>query len=141
MWQHYRQWKAAARGTTATIWKVWFHYAKFQKAHRAFRSAGRFAKKQWYQGRLDELNKHARRHDVRALYQGVRTLAPKSRRVHVQLRDKDGHVITPAEQAALLQCHYEAVYTGLQLAHSMAIFDTKDIQAYIAQAPEADWAQ
>ena len=114
MWQHYRQWKAAARGTTATIWKVWFHYARFQKAHRAFRSAGRFAKKQWYQGRLDELNKHARRHDVRALYQGVRTLAPKSRRVHVQLRDKDGHVITPAEQAALLQCHYEAVYTGLQ---------------------------
>ena len=114
MWQHYRQWKAAARGTTATIWKVWFHYARFQRAHRAFRSAGRFAKKQWYQGRLDELNKHARRHDVRALYQGVRTLAPKSRRVHVQLRDKDGHVITPAEQATLLQCHYEAVYTGLQ---------------------------
>ena len=209
MWQHYRQWKAAARGTTATIWKVWFHYARFQRAHRAFQSAGRFAKKQWYQGRLDELNKHARRHDVRALYQGVRTLAPKSRRVHVQLRDKDGHVITPAEQATLLQCHYEAVYTGLQpqptrstqmpalqiteeqleralslmpthkavpcatascaagcmealcaggtssphrncqqsghypraLAHSMAIFDTEDIQAYPAQAPEADWTQ
>ena len=53
-------------------------------------------------------------HDARALYQGVRSLAPKSRRVHVQLRDKDGHVITPAEQAALLQRHYEAVYTGLQ---------------------------
>ena len=68
MWSHYRQWKAAAQGTTAAIWKVWFHYARFQKAHRAFRSAGRIAKQSWYQGRLDELNKHARRHDVRALY-------------------------------------------------------------------------
>ena len=114
MWSHYRQWKAAARGTTATIWKVWFHYARFQKAHRAFRSAGRIAKKSWYQGRLDELNKHARRHDIRALYQGVRTLAPKTRRVHVQLRDAEGHIITPAEQATLLKKHYEAVYTGLQ---------------------------
>ena len=114
MWSHYRQWKAAARGTVATIWKVWFHYARFQKAHRAFRSAGRIAKKSWYQGRLDELNKHARRHDIRALYQGVRTLAPKTRRVHVQLRDAEGHIITPAEQATLLKKHYEAVYTGLQ---------------------------
>ena len=93
---------------------MWFHYARFQKAHRAFRSAGRIAKQSWYQDRLDELNKHARRHDVRALYQGVRALAPKSRRVHVQLRDAEGHVITPAEQAALLKQHYEAVYTGLQ---------------------------
>ena len=114
MWSHYRQWKAAARGTTATIWKVWFHYARFRRAHRAFRSAGRLAKQSWYQGRLDELNKHARRHDVRALYQGVRALAPKTRKVHVQLRDVEGHVITPAEQAALLKRHYEAVYTGLQ---------------------------
>ena len=114
MWSHYRQWKAAARGTAATIWKVWFHYARFQKAHRAFRSAGRIARKSWYQGRLDELNKHARRHDIRALYQGVRTLAPKTRRVHVQLRDAEGHIITPAEQAILLKKHYEAVYTGLQ---------------------------
>ena len=55
MWSHYRQWKAAARGTTAAVWKVWFHYARFQRAHRAFRKAGRIAKQRWY---LDELHKN-----------------------------------------------------------------------------------
>ncbi|CAE7266424.1 pol [Symbiodinium sp. CCMP2592] len=112
MWTHYRQWRQAASRQTSTIWRAWFHYAKFQKAHRDFRRAGRLAKHAWYSDRLHELGMHARRHNIRALYQGVRQLAPKKRYTQVQLRAPDGGLISPEKQAQLLSAHLRSSYTG-----------------------------
>ncbi|CAE7772472.1 pol [Symbiodinium sp. CCMP2592] len=112
MWTHYRQWRQAASRQTSTIWRAWFHYAKFQKAHRDFRRAGRLAKHAWYSDRLHELGMHARRHNIRALYQGVRQLAPKKRYTQAQLRAPDGGLISPEKQAHLLSAHLRSSYTG-----------------------------
>ncbi|CAE7741462.1 pol [Symbiodinium sp. CCMP2592] len=112
MWTHYRQWRQAANRQTSTIWRAWFHYAKFQKAHRDFRRAGRLAKHAWYSDRLHELGMHARRHNIRALYQGIRQLAPKKRYTQVQLRAPDGGLISPEKQAQLLSAHLRSSYTG-----------------------------
>ncbi|CAE7522754.1 unnamed protein product [Symbiodinium sp. CCMP2592] len=96
MWAHYRQWRQAASRQTSTICRAWFRFAKFQKAHRGFRRAAKHA---WYSDRLQELGTHARRHNIRALYQGVQRLAPKKRFVQVQLRAPDGGLIFAEKQA------------------------------------------
>ena len=71
MWQHYRNWRQAATRTGRAIWTAWAHYAKFQKARKDFRKAGRLVRKAWFQDRLDELQSHAARQDSRSLFQGV----------------------------------------------------------------------
>ncbi|CAE7356293.1 clpC, partial [Symbiodinium sp. CCMP2592] len=108
MWTHYRQWRQAASRQTSTIWKAWFHFAKFQKAHRDFRRAGRLAKHAWYSDKLQELGMHARRHNIRALYQGVRQLATGT-----QATVYSGTAtISPEKQAQLLSAHLRSSYTG-----------------------------
>ena len=112
MWQHYRSWRQTASGTGRTIWQAWMHYAKFKRAHKDFRSAGRQARSEWYQDRLGDLQAHARRKDARSLYQGVRRLAPKSKQVAVQLRSSAGQLLSPQQQVSLLRTHYEGVYAN-----------------------------
>ena len=54
---------------------------------------------------------HSKR-DARSLCQGVRNLAPKTKRVAVQLRGSNGQLLSPPQQAALLLKHYETVYAN-----------------------------
>ncbi|CAE7307131.1 unnamed protein product [Symbiodinium sp. CCMP2592] len=105
-------WRQAANRQTSAIWRAWYHFTKFRKAHREFRGAGRLAKHAWYSDRLHELGTHARRHNIRALYQGVQRLAPKKRFAQVQLRAPDGGLISPERQAQLLSAHLRNSYTG-----------------------------
>ena len=112
MWQHYRSWRQAASSTGRAIWQAWMHYAKFKRAHKDFRSAGRQARSAWYQDRLGDLQAHARRKDAHSLYRGVRSLAPKSKPVAVQLRSSSGQLLSPQQQVSLLRAHYEGIYAN-----------------------------
>ena len=54
------------------------------------RKASKEAKKRWFCNRLADLQTAAASKDTRRLYAGIRSLAPKSKKVAVQLRDAQG---------------------------------------------------
>ena len=49
----------------------------FKQAHKDFRKAGRASRKCWFLGRLQDLQTAAASGNARALFQQIRTLAPK----------------------------------------------------------------
>ena len=58
-------------------------YHAFKDAQKAFRRAGKAAKNFWFHSRLQDLQAAANSGDSRALYAGIRAIAPKHARVKV----------------------------------------------------------
>ncbi|CAE7246081.1 Pol [Symbiodinium sp. CCMP2456] len=110
MWQAYAQWKRHARRGRDAIFEAWRSYSKFRKAQRDFRTAGKQARKQWFSDRLQDLQQAAARKDMRALFAGVRTMAPKKKKSEIQLKDKDGYLQSAEVQLQQLRTHYQQVY-------------------------------
>ncbi|CAE6947708.1 unnamed protein product [Symbiodinium sp. CCMP2592] len=107
--QAYRAWKTTkAQGRHNPLY-VARCYHLFKTAHKAFRRAGKEAK-HWFHTRLQDLQAAACSGDSRRLYAGVRTLAPKSSKPKVQLRDSDGHLQDPKTQLQQLETHYRKLY-------------------------------
>ncbi|CAE7215921.1 unnamed protein product [Symbiodinium sp. CCMP2592] len=112
MWQAYRVWKTAKAQAQHNPLYVSRCYHHFKTAHKAFRRAGKEAKKHWFHGRLQELQTAASSGDSRKLYAGIRTLAPKSSKPKVQLRDSGGHLQDPKTQLKQLETHYRKLYAA-----------------------------
>ncbi|CAE7475477.1 Pol [Symbiodinium sp. CCMP2592] len=112
MWQAYRAWKTAKAQDRHNPLYVSRCYHHFKTAHKAFRQAGKEAKKHWFHGRLQELQAAASSGDSRKLYAGIRTLAPKSSKPKVQLRDSGGHLQDPKIQLQQLETHYRKLYAA-----------------------------
>ncbi|CAE7227379.1 Pol, partial [Symbiodinium sp. CCMP2456] len=110
MWQAYAQWKRVALRGNGAILRVWRSYATFRKAQRDFRKAGKQARKQWFSNRLQDLQQAAARKDMRALFAGMRTMAPKKKKSEVQLKSPDGHLQSAEAQIRQLRVHYQQVY-------------------------------
>ncbi|CAE7346692.1 pol, partial [Symbiodinium sp. CCMP2592] len=110
MWQAYRAWKRPVGAGLRDILTKWRSYQLFQQKQRAFKKAGKEAKKHWFQSPLADLQHAAQSKDTRLLYAGVRSLAPKSRRIAVQLRDASGCMQDASAQAEQLRAHYEKLY-------------------------------
>ena len=112
MWQTYREWKRARQQCPGNLLYTSRCYHLFKAAQKAFGKAGKAAKKCWFQARLRDLQASAATRDSRALYAGVRTLAPKSQSVKVQLRDADGQLQDPEVQLRQLAKHYKQLYAA-----------------------------
>ncbi|CAE7307189.1 unnamed protein product [Symbiodinium sp. CCMP2592] len=112
MWQAYREWKKPQGAGLRRILNAWKHYQLFQQKQKAFRKAGKEAKKHWFHARLHDLQRAAQSKDTRTLYAEIRTLAPKSKRFAVQLRDSHGNLQAASLQADQLEHHYKQLYTA-----------------------------
>ena len=112
MWQTYHEWKRARQRCPGNPLYTSRCYHLFKAAQKAFRKAGKAAKRCWFQARLRDLQASAASRDSRALYAGVRTLAPKSQSVKVQLRDVDGQLQDPEVQLRQLAKHYKQLYAA-----------------------------
>ncbi|CAE7190771.1 unnamed protein product, partial [Symbiodinium sp. CCMP2456] len=111
MWTAYAQWKNQAKRGTSAILSAWRSYSKFRKAQKDFKWAGKQARKQWFTDRLHDLTQAAASKDLRALYAGVRNIAPKKRRGEIQLKDEKGLLQSAEVQLRQLQQHYKQLYT------------------------------
>ena len=57
---------------------------------------------------MTEAQTCAYKHDARGLYQVIKRIAPKQTYRRLQLRDDQGTMLTPIEEADLLQSHLSA---------------------------------
>ena len=90
MWQAYRNWKRTTRRDLRSVLKAWRGCHLFRQKQRAFKQAGKEARKHWFRSRLSDLQDAAQSKDTRLLHAEIRSLAPRRKRVAVQLRDAQG---------------------------------------------------
>ena len=112
MWRTYHEWKRAKQQCPGNPLHTSRCFHLFKTAQKAFRQAGKTAKRSWFRARLQDLQSSAASRDSRALYAGVRSLAPKSQRIKVQLRDGDGQIQDPEVQLQQLTRHYKKLYAA-----------------------------
>ncbi|CAE7250056.1 unnamed protein product, partial [Symbiodinium sp. CCMP2592] len=112
MWQAYRSWKQAKQQTPEDVLRISRYFHQYKDAHKDFKKAGKAAKKAWFHSRLADLQHAANIGDSRALYAGLRTVAPKKSSVKVQLRDPQGQLQDPSTQLAQLTTHYKTLYAA-----------------------------
>ena len=112
MWAAYRQWKQLANAPTGNALQTARAYQTFKQAHKAFRQAGKACKKQWFNERIGDIQAAARSGDARALFAGVRAVAPKQSKIKVQLRDSKGQLQSAGEQIQQLETHYRKLYAA-----------------------------
>ena len=112
MWAAYHEWKTPARTAPTSLLAISRAYHTFKQAHKDFRKAGKASRKQWFQGRLKDLQSAATSGDTRTLYRHIRTLAPKQVKTKVQLRDPHGRLQDEATQIKQLETHYRKLYAA-----------------------------
>ena len=112
MWQAYKEeWRKPSGAGLRSVLQAWRSFQLFQSKQKAFRKAGKEARQQWFRNRLLDLQTAAQSQDTRRLYAGIRSIAPKTRKIAVQLRDSQGCLQDASTQAEQLHRHYTRVYT------------------------------
>ena len=81
-------------------------------AHRQLKREVRHAKRTRILKVLAEAELAAQRGDTRSLYQYVRQLAPRDSAGRLRLRDKDGNLMTPAQECKHLTSYAKQLFTG-----------------------------
>ena len=109
MWMAYRALRSCPDWSLQSIFTAWRNFTVFHRAHRAFRQAGRVARRAWRLEKLAEAER-ACKHDSFRLYTIIRSLAPKSKHRRVRLRGPEGRMLSTEEELATLQRHCEAVF-------------------------------
>ena len=117
MW---RQWMAIKRTNKGKSlrdmlnkWKVWAAYLRQFRAHK---KQCQERKKQYLQDKMKEAELASRKHDLRSVYNIVRSLAPKAPRARTQLKGKDGGMLSRAEEAEVLRAFQAEIHVGQSLA-------------------------
>ena len=110
MWASYRAWRNSSPHGLRAVFSTWRRYARFRTAHRAFRKAGRQAKRTWLRQHAVALETCARKGDTHALFSTVARIARKRRTPAVQLRGPSGELWSPAKQLQALHDFYTDLY-------------------------------
>ena len=113
----WRQWVAVKRTSSGKSlrdmlnrWSVWAAYFRQYRVHKK-RCQER--KKQYLRDKMNEAELASKKHDLRSVYNIVRSLAPKASRARTQLKGKDGGMLSRAEEAVVFCEHFKQKFTSV----------------------------
>ena len=105
------------RGTGERLWfsigqllSAWRHQASYLRQHRHLRRRGRQVKKELLEEQLQQAWEADRHGDKSSIWKVVNRLAPRTARVKIQLRGKQGNLLTPMEEAERFRTYCEHIY-------------------------------
>ena len=105
------------RGTGERLWfsvgqllSAWRHQASYLTQHRHLRRRGRQVKKELLEEQLQQAWEADQRGDKSSIWKVVNRLAPRTARVKIQLRGKQGNLLTPTEEAERFRTYCEQIY-------------------------------
>ena len=105
------------RGTGERLWfsvgqllSAWRHQASYLRQHRHLRRRGRQVKKELLEEQLQQAWEADRHGDKSSIWKVVNRLAPRTARVTIQLRGKQGNLLTPTEEAERFRTYCEQIY-------------------------------
>ena len=96
--------------STSQLLAAWKHQAAYLRQHRLLRRQGRRAKRELLEEQLKLAWEADQQGDKSSLWKVIRKLAPKTARVHVQLRGAQGAILSPQAEAEQLRLHCEKLY-------------------------------
>ena len=106
LWELRRQ-RAQLPPRTFSVLRGWLQAARLSRVQRLLRQACKDKKRERVSALLQEAE--SSRHPS-AIFSVVRRLAPKSRTMRVQLRDKDGRLLAGAEESEHIAAYLRTVY-------------------------------
>ena len=113
MW---RQWMLIKRTRSGTgllqilrRWKVW---AAYFRHYRIYKQKCQERRKQFLRDKMAEAEIASRKHDLRSVYNIVRSLAPKAPRKRTQLKGKEGSLLSRTEEADVFCEHFKKKFTS-----------------------------
>ena len=105
------------RGTGERLWfsigqllSAWRHQASYLRQHRQLRRRGRQVKKELLEEQLQQAWEADQHGDKSSIWKVVNRLAPRTARVKIQLRGKQGNLLTPTEEAERFRTYCEHIY-------------------------------
>ena len=105
------------RGTGERLWfsigqllSAWRHQASYLRQHRHLRRRGRQVKKELLEEQLQQAWEADQHGDKSSIWKVVNRLAPRTARVKIQLRGKQGNLLTPTEEAERFRTYCEHIY-------------------------------
>eukprot|EP00438_Fugacium_kawagutii_P013578 Skav223039 [mRNA] locus=scaffold1069:94686:99839:- [translate_table: standard] len=109
-WEHRKQFLQYHHPTLTTLFKTWYHYAKFHhldRKHKAWVAANR---KQKAETVIQDATQAAGRHDAFNLYRIINGTCPKVRKQRIQIRNSDGSISSPVEELSILRAYINATW-------------------------------
>ena len=90
-------------------WKVW---AAYFRQYRTYKKQCQERKKQYLRDKMAEAEIASRKHDLRGVYNIVRSLAPKAPRRRTQLKGNEGNLLSRTEEAMLFCARFKQKFTS-----------------------------
>ena len=100
-----------------TLFEVWKHVAKRQRARRRMNLTAKAARKQRIDQVFEQANTAERAQDSFQFYQAIIELAPKQPFKRIQLRSKTGTLLGPHEAADTLRDWFQELYSAQDSHH------------------------
>ncbi|CAE7247549.1 unnamed protein product [Symbiodinium sp. CCMP2592] len=106
-------WKHRALAMQAhSLLSRWHHLARYRSIRRVIQRRVQADKRAKIQQQLVDAEQASSTGQPGALYQVLRRIAPKIRRRKLQLRDTQGRLVGPREEATLILDHYSEVFAS-----------------------------
>ena len=116
MWQQFRLMRSIHDRGVAGIFAKWRAWRAFQQMHKQYRKAGREARRRRMNVLLVEAENAANRHDLRSLYAITKRIAPKCRKCRLNIKGKQGELLTHAQMVLLMAGHFRTRFEATKAA-------------------------
>ena len=111
-WQHRRAMLQIQTVTLPHLFKAWWHTARFQCLKRQAQSHAKQVRLIRFMEVTESATAAATRHDSHALFQIINKFTPKQAKRRMQLRNPQGHIANPIEEAAMLRQFIKETWQG-----------------------------
>ena len=112
MWLQWRAFKKIRKNGLRGRFAAWMAWKAFDKLYRAHQVRCRVTRRAKLLTAMAEAQQCADKHDSRGLYQIVKRIAPKQAYRRLQLKDSQGRMMSPSDEADLLQWHFSERFSA-----------------------------
>ena len=111
MWAAQRRLKELAEGKLLQrVFDAFRRFRNFSLQSRNLRNRCRRARREKLHGYIDEAQQAANRQDMGSIYRIIRHIAPKNRRMPVNIRSEEGHLLSASAQFAAIMDYFGKAY-------------------------------
>lgn len=140
-WQHRRALMRLTTQTMPNMFQAWMHLARFARLNRQSKQHAKTVRQQRFDEVIHSASQAAQRHDSKTLFAIINKFSPKIPMRKMQLRNPQGHIASPIEEAALLKKHVMDTWRGpctfpTAPHHSSGMpFTMEDLEKELSQMP------
>ena len=111
-WTHRKMLTQIQGHSMSAFFRAWFHVCRFMTLNRQHRRFAHHLRRLKFEELLQEACKAATKHDTHRLFDLINRHSPKAPKRRLQLRNDQGHLITPSEERSLLIAFVRDTWRG-----------------------------